>query len=141
MEKKLFESKSINRGYTHYNSLQYKNQVTFSTTLTCLVLLIKKGLSDRSYTRGMIHNKIHLISQGCPRPQKCRIKAYNTIYSFLIKKIIAKSSTEYHENQTYFFVHISRYNSCIRPHYIITMRSLRKSRYPSFIKIRPYIHH
>ena len=31
--------------------------------------LLVNRLSDRSYTRGMIHNKIHLFSSGCPRPR------------------------------------------------------------------------
>ena len=34
--------------------------------------------NDRSYARGMIHYKIHLIRPGCPRPSialQCRIMA------------------------------------------------------------------
>ena len=42
--------------------------------------------SKQSCTMGMIHNKIHIISPGCPRPTiafKCRIMAANTIHSLI----------------------------------------------------------
>ena len=41
---------------------------------------------DRSCTRGMIHNKIHLINRYCPRPSislECSVVAWNTIHSIL----------------------------------------------------------
>ena len=44
--------------------------------------------SDRFYTRGMIHNKIHLISPCCPRPsiastvQSRGLKHHSFIHSF-----------------------------------------------------------
>ena len=43
--------------------------------------LLANWLSDWSCARGMIHNKIHLICSGCPRPSialQCRIVAKNT---------------------------------------------------------------
>ena len=45
-------------------------------------LLVNRS-SDRSCTTGMMYNKIHIISPGCPRPDialQCKIVAENTIH-------------------------------------------------------------
>ena len=50
--------------------------------------------SDRSCTRGMIHNKIDLISSDCTRPSialQCRIVAWNTIHFILFHLFLTVS--------------------------------------------------
>ena len=47
-----------------------------------------RRIQYRSCTRDMIHNKIHLIIQGCPRPSialQCRIMSSNTNHVFSIQ--------------------------------------------------------
>ena len=45
--------------------------------------------SDRSCTRGMFHNKIHLISPGCPRPSiALTVQLLTEFLSFIISKVV-----------------------------------------------------
>ena len=52
-----------------------------STCVICHLLQLVNKLSDRSCTRGMIHNIIHFISPCCPRASitlQCRIVAFSS---------------------------------------------------------------
>ena len=55
--------------------------------------MLVKRLSDRSCTRGMIHNKIHRVSPGCPPPSiGLQVEAYDTNHF---------NSNEKHANSTW----------------------------------------
>ena len=59
-------------------------------------LLVNRS-SGRSCSRGMIHNKIHLISPGCPRPNtalQSRIVALNSIHFIHIISLLHTQDAE-----------------------------------------------
>ena len=60
-------------------------------TVVAAGLLVNRS-SDQSCTRGMIHNRIHLISRSCPGPclaLQCRIVGLKTLFISFLREFAA----------------------------------------------------